>query len=185
MKLIRMGMALAAVMLLSACGSGEGETAPSGTVATAQQSQSVGSMTGTIDGKEVALNVLGPQSDYGNTHISLYVLGEGLRARGLGSLMLGAEMLGAEWTGEHDGNVFSADVTIAIPETKPVRVYYGSLEDGLSLTITNSSLDGEALKVSGRVKGTLIAMDLAAYRNPDPGDTLDVDLSFDAALDKL
>jgi len=180
MKNIFSGVAvIAAALLLSACGGAEGEsTQPdeSADVA-APQPEGVGSVTGTIGGEEVNLYVLGSQSDHGNTHISLYVLGEGLKARGLGSLMLGAA-----WIGELDSDFSSADVTIRIPDTDPSRIYYGSLDDGLSLTVTNSTLAGETLTIAGQVKGTLTSMKLMGGRNPDPRDTLDIDLSFNAAI---
>ena len=169
----------ATALLLGACGSAESESAQSDASAdvAALQPEGAGSVTGTIGGEEVNLYVLGSQSDHGNAHISLYVLGDDLKARGLGSLTLGAE-----WIGDVDGDFSSADVTIRIPDTSPSRIYYGSLDDGLSLTVTNSTLTGDTLEIAGRVKGTLTSMDLMGGRNPHPADTLDIDLSFDAAI---
>ena len=179
-KIFSGSAAFAAVLLLSACGNAEDEGAQSDASAAvvATQPEGVGSVTGTIGGEKVDLYVLGSQSDHGNSHISLYILGEGLAARGLGSLTLGAE-----WIGELDGNFSSADVSIPILETDPSRIYHGNLDDGLSLTVTKSTLAGDTLEIAGQVKGTLTAMDQMGQRNPDPADTLDIDLSFDAAID--
>lgn len=177
-RVIGMG---AAALFLTACG-GDREAASSDERAavTAPQPEGIGSVTGTIGGEEVDLYVLGSQSDHGNSHISLYVVGEDLRARGLGSLTLGAE-----WIGELDGSFTSADIAIRIPGTDPSRIYHASLDDGLSLIVTKSVLNGETLEIEGEIKGALTAMDLMGLRNPDPdpGNRLDIDLTFDAAIE--
>ncbi len=182
MKLgIYSGTAFAASLLLAACGSGESQTAGTAESSVdAEQPESAGSVTGTIGDEQVDLYVVPSQSDQSSSHLSLYILGEGLRERDLGSLMIGAE-----WSGELGGDFSSADVTIGIPGTSPARVYYGSQEEGLVLTVTNSSLNGETLELTGTVEGTLTAMDLTGHRNPDPQDTLDVNLSFEATVNPI
>ena len=178
----RTGMALAAPILLAACGSAENETAQSAepAAATAQQQDSVGSVTGTIGGEQVDLYVVGGQSDHSSSHLSLYAMGEGLQARQLGALMIGAE-----WSGELGSNFSTAEVSIAKTGTTPARVYYADLDDGLVLTVTDSTLNGETLEVTGTVEGTLTAADRTGNRNPDPQDTLDVKLNFNANVNPL
>ena len=96
---------------------------------------------------------------------------------------LGALMLGGEWIGDVGQGFSSADVSIRIPGSDPSRIYYGSMDDGLVLTVDSSSVEGETLNIAGTVQGTLTAMDLMGQRNPDPADTLDINLAFDAAID--
>ncbi|MFX4295900.1 hypothetical protein [Pseudosulfitobacter pseudonitzschiae] len=136
-----------------------------------------GTVTGTIDGEEVELSVFSQQSDYGNSHISLYIIGDALGGRGLGAMSLGAE-----WMGNLDGNFSHVEVSTRIHEN-PLRMYYGDDDDGLTLTLTNSAIAGDLLEISGRVQGTLTQMDRIGHKNPDPDDTFSIDLSFDAVLE--
>lgn len=178
---LRLAATIAAALLLCACGPGEGGAAVQASGESsraAPQPVGAGSVTGTIGGKRVELYVLGSQSDHGTSHLSLYVLGEGLGEKGLGALSLGAE-----WIGDLGGEFSSADVAIRIPGSEPSRIYHGSIDDGLSLNLTDATLVGETLQLAGHVRGTLTAMDLTGLRNPDPEDTLDIDLAFEAAID--
>lgn len=136
-----------------------------------------GTVTGTIDGQEVELTVFPQQSDYGSSHISLYVIGDALGERGLGAMSLGAE-----WMGDLDGNFFHVDVSTRTHEN-PLRIYYGDNDDGLTLTLTNSAIVGDLLVISGRMEGTLTQMDRVGHKNPDPNDTLHIDLSFEAVVE--
>lgn len=136
-----------------------------------------GIVTGTIDGQEVELSVFSQQSDYGNSHISLYIIGDALGERGLGAMSLGAE-----WIGELEGNFTHTEVSTRT-HANPLRIYYGENDDGLSLTLKSFALAGNLLVISGRVEGTLTEMDRIGHRNPDPENTLSVDLSFDAVIE--
>ena len=41
------------------------------------------------------------------------------------------------------------------------------------------------LSVSGTVTGTLVSVEWMGHRNPDPDDTLKIELTFDAVVMKL
>ena len=139
-----------------------------------------GRASGTIAGEEVELSVWTEQSDFSSSHFSLYFRAQALRERGLGSLSLDAE-----WTGDLDGDFFSAEIDIPILDTDPYRIYRADLENELSLTITSASYQGGVLSIAGQVEGVLTSMDRIALRNPDPDDTLSVSLTFDAVLSEL
>ncbi|WP_226781537.1 hypothetical protein [Oceaniglobus trochenteri] len=137
-----------------------------------------GRVSGMIDGETVELSVLPSQSDYGNMHISLYVVGPGLTQRGLGAMTLGAE-----WIGTFDGTFAAGDVSISIPAGDPPRVYRADLDDGLALSVTRSAIVEGKLEISVRAEGVLVSMDRMGLRNPDPDDTLAIDLTFDAIVE--
>jgi hypothetical protein len=138
-----------------------------------------GTVTGTIDGQEVELTVYAQQSDHGNSHISLYIIGEALGERGLGALALGAE-----WIGDLDGTFSHAEVSIE-NHANPLRIYFGEADEGLSFMLTSFSFTGNMLEINCRVAGVLTKMDRIGQKNPDPDDTLSIDLTFDAILEKL
>lgn len=136
-----------------------------------------GTMTGTINGENVELTVFAQQSDYGNSHISLYIIGDGLSERGLGAMGLGAE-----WLGELNGEFSHAEASMGM-HSNPLRLYYGDNDEGLSVTLESFIYVGELLEITGRVEGTLTNVDKVGHRNPDPDDTLSIDLMFDAVLE--
>lgn len=174
--------ALASTAMLSACGGAENTTAASGETQTeaAPQPSGVGSITGTIGGDPVKLYVVGSQSDHTNASISIYARGDDLKERGYSAFRIGGE-----WIGSIDGGFHHTDATIDIADTNPSRVYEASDEDGLALTITKSDYGGDTLDIAGTVKGTLTRKDLMGGRNADATDTKDVDLTFEARLNKL
>lgn len=135
-----------------------------------------GTVTGTIDGQAVELTVFAQQSDYGNAHVSLYIIGDGLGDRGVGALNLAAE-----WIGELGGGFSHADASMTM-HANPLRIYYGEDDDGLSLTIESFMYVGALLEMTGRVEGVLTSVDKVGLKNPDPADTLSIDLTFDVVL---
>ena len=67
--------------------------------------------------------------------------------------------------------------------SNPLRLYYGDNDEGLSVTLESFIYVGELLEITGRVEGTLTNVDKVSHRNPDPDDTLSIDLMFDAVLE--
>ena len=55
----------------------------------------------------------------------------------------------------------------------------------LALTVTSAVEDDGLLAVSGTVTGVLTSVEQMGHRNPDPDDTLDVDLSFDVTVARM
>ena len=51
------------------------------------------------------------------------------------------------------------------------------------MTLESFIYVGELLEITGRVEGTLTNVDKVGHRNPDPDDTLSIDLMFDAVLE--
>lgn len=135
-----------------------------------------GTVTGTIDGQAVELTVFAQQSDYGNSHISLYIIGDGLSERGLGAMGLGAE-----WLGELNGEFSHAEASTGM-HSNPLRLYYGDDDEGLSLTLESFMYVGALLEITGRVEGVLTNVDKVGHKNPNPDDTVSIDLVFDAVL---
>ncbi|GAB5427879.1 MAG: hypothetical protein Devi2KO_13380 [Devosia indica] len=139
-----------------------------------------GAASGTIAGEEIELSVWTEQSDYTSSSFSIYFRASALRERGLGNLSLGAE-----WIGDLDGDFLSAEIDVPILDTDPYRSYRADLNDALSLTITSASYQGGLLAIAGQVEGVLTSMDRIALRNPEPDDTLSVNLTFEAVLSLL
>ena len=135
-----------------------------------------GTVTGTINGEAVALVVFAQQSDYGNAHISLYIIGDDLSERGLGAMGLGAE-----WLGELTGEFAHAEASMGM-HSNPLRLYYADDDAGLSLTLESFMYVGALLEITGRVEGVLTNVDKHGHKNPDPEDALSIDLKFDAVL---
>ncbi|MBW6419776.1 hypothetical protein [Celeribacter sp. PS-C1] len=149
-----------------------------------------GKAWGSIGGEEIEIPVWVEQSDFGTSHLSILFRGPALRERGFANLSLGAE-----WSGNLDGDFFSAEIDIPIlssdPRRKPQATrdeYRADLDDGLSLTITNSAYENGTLVIAGRVEATLIRLVRIGLRSPDetdPSDTLDVNLTFEAIVSEL
>ena len=58
-------------------------------------------------------------------------------------------------------------------------------KNALALTVTSAVEDDGLLAVSGTVTGALTSVESVDHRNPDPDDTLDVDLTFDVTVAKM
>lgn len=136
-----------------------------------------GKAWGSIGGEEIEIPVWTEQSDSYASGFSIYFRAPALRELGFANLSLGAE-----WLGELKDNFFSAEIDISILNSDPRRIYRADLDDGLFLTITNFAHEDGMTEITGRVEATLHSMDMMALRNPDPSDTLDVNLMFDAIV---
>ncbi|MBM1817439.1 hypothetical protein [Pseudosulfitobacter pseudonitzschiae] len=136
-----------------------------------------GTVTGTIDGQPVELSVFAQQSDYGNSHISLYIIGGDLGEHGLGALSLGAE-----WIGELDKDFVHVEISARLHDN-PLRMYYSDNDDGLSLSLENATVTDDQLLITGKIEGVMTQMDRIGRKNPDPDQTRTIDLSFDAVVD--
>jgi len=149
-------------------------------------------VTGTVEGQEVELSISANQSDFDGKlserwiTVSLYATGPALREWGIGPLSIsfdGYDLLA--------GGISHILVYTTILDTSPSRVYAAEysehgLENGdLELTITSATQEDGVLSVSGTVTGTLVSVEWMGHRNPDPDDTLKIDLTFDAVVMKL
>lgn len=151
-----------------------------------------GTVTGTVEGQEVELSISANQSDFDGKlserwiTVSLYATGPALHEWGIGPLSIsfdGYDLLA--------GGFSHILVYTTISDTSPRRIYAAEysehgLENGdLELTITSATQEDGVLSVSGTVTGTLVSVEWMGHRNPDPDDTLKIDLTFDAVVMKL
>ena len=143
-----------------------------------------GSITGTIGGQPVEAVIWADQSDYSDYgtggkggSVSLMVNALSKEA-GFGTTAIGIEAFSFA-NGPFDG----VDIRI-LTQTDPVESYSASLDSGLALTLDEAVMDGEVLKISGTLEGTV--MRGPAYGKPDnPSDTLPISLHFDAVVPLL
>jgi len=83
------------------------------------------------------------------------------------------------------------ELQTSIRDTTPRRIYVGTYshyseeERALALTITSAVEDDGLLTLPGTVTGVLTSVEQMGHRNPDPDDTLDVDLTFDVTVARM
>lgn len=151
-----------------------------------------GTITGTIDGQQVELSISPGQSDYSGSledrwiSVSLVVYDRALAQRDIGTVFISFEGFG-EVVGDE---ITLMEVQAYINDTSPARSYYAEYsayaeENPLAQTVTSVTEAGNLLTVSGTVTGTLTSVERMGLRNPDPDDTLEIDLSFDAVVVRL
>ena len=154
--------------------------------------ESGGTVTGTIGGQEAELAIWPEQSDYDGgldapwILISLIARGDALAQQNLGALYFNInafDLIG----GGHE----RVELQTSIRDTTPRRVYVGAYshyseeERALALTITSAAEEDGVLTLSGTVTGVLTSVEQMGHRNPDPDDTLDVDLSFNLTVARM
>ena len=154
--------------------------------------ESGGTVTGTIGGQEAELAIWPEQSDYDGgldapwILISLIARGDALAQQNLGWLYFNIDAF--DLTGGGHGRV---ELQTSIRDTTPRRIYVGTYshyleeERALALTITSAVEDDGLLTLSGTVTGVLTSVEHMGHRNPDPDNTLDVDLTFDVTVAKM
>lgn len=151
-----------------------------------------GTVTGMIGGQEVELTIWPEQSDYDGgldttwILISLIARGGALAQQNLGALYFQVEAFDLPG----NGHTF-VELQTSIRDTTPSRAYVGKYlvhseeNNALALTIANAIEDDGLLTFSGTVTGVLTSVENVDHRNPDPDDTLDVDLTFDVTVAKM
>ena len=154
--------------------------------------ESGGTVTGTIGGQEVELTIWPEQSDYDGgldvtwILVSLIARGDALAQQNLGALYFQIEAVDLPG----NGHTF-VELQTSIRDTTPSRAYVGKYlvhseeKNALALTVTSAVEDDGLLAVSGTVTGVLTSVESVDHRNPDPDDTLDVDLTFDVTVAKM
>jgi hypothetical protein len=142
-----------------------------------------GTVTGTIGERSVTVEVWAEQSDFygdGNSGGVSIMTMPVARDEGLGSISIGFE--GSDFLA---GNFLSFEVNIRDSAAATMSDYYADLDQDLDVTITRAEKQGEALSLSGTVKGTLIWRQLMpiSERRTDNSRQLPIELTFDAVVE--
>lgn len=144
-----------------------------------------GTLTGTVGEWQVEAEIWGGQSDYDDYgtggkggSVSLMTKSDLSSEAGLGTTAIGIEAFTFA-SGPFD------DVQIRIlTKTDPVEAYSADLDNEIVWTIDEAVLEGDFLKISGTLEGTLMRGGLYSL-DRDPSKTLPMKLRFDAVVPRV
>jgi len=143
-----------------------------------------GKLSGTVGDRAVEVEIWAGQSDYddygtGGKGGSVSLMTTDLaRDAGLGTTAIGIEAF------NFAGGPFDGVQIRILTKTDPVEAYSADLDDGLSFTLDEAVVQGEFLKISGTLEGTLTRGALYS-KERNPSDTLPMKLHFDAVVPRI
>ena len=147
-----------------------------------------GTATGTIEGQQVELSISPGQSDYdGNLEQRLITAALMVRGEALAQWDIGTGFISFEAYDLIGAGFAYVEVTFDINDRSPARTYVAEYsayaeENPLATSVISVAEADNLLTISGRVTGTLTSVQRIGLRNPDPDDTLEIDLIFDAVV---